>query len=217
MSRTKQLEIYENAVPLSEAWIKFSSAEHADAYRRLEHPLEIFSRHGVAESLPALGKAVQAGFDAARQRSDLISDMQEKLLEDLFNSELVALGIRQRPSKSHYPVTIEASFFDYADPNWEQSTLQWEGRLYSGVRVYDGRIALSGTGNMRPRGSISAIDAAISDLIRSNDNFCRLVRKEACQLVRDRLGDSGAKGNGLSDKNLSKRILLQCPKRAISR
>jgi len=171
----------------------------------------------IATSEPAVGllAALSLGLKSKAERDSLIKHMQGDLLDRLFNSDLVALGKRQRPSKSPYAVSIDADFFEFAVANWNLCTVECHGKLYSGVRVYDPNAELANPQVNQSKGSIGAIDLAIAELKLEISEFCTMPRKLAAQLVREKLGQLQIDGNGLSVKNISKRILLQCPIRAI--
>ena len=220
MSRQADLILFENAVPLAEAWEFFATPERRAALHKAKGFLETFANSAQpvdgGEIVKALLNNFNDGIAAKNKRDILICEMREYLLDCLYNAELVAIAKRQRPSKSHYPIKIDSEFFDFVEPNWSKSILENHGKLYSNVRIFDPNTAIANNVAKPPKGSIKAIDRAISDLKLEIPNFCNLPRKSASQLVREKLGNPTISGNGLSDKNLAKRILMQCGARRIS-
>lgn len=220
MAQKSKLDLYDNAVPINEAWETFATPEQRTAFadaKGFPETLESSAQPAADRNVVmAMLETFNAAMSAKRSRDALISEMQDYLLDALFNSDLVALGIRQRPSKSHYPAEIDSVFFDFAETNWAQSTVQWEGKLYSNVRVYDPHATTMAAPPVPDKGSKSAIDRAIKELDVENPEFSNLPRKISCKMVRDKIGKSEIRGNGLSDQNLAKRIVAICGVRKIS-
>jgi hypothetical protein len=154
--------------------------------------------------------------NAGRERDDLILEMRDDLLDELFNANLAAVGYREKPSVSAAPVAIAAEFFDGADIQWGRDSANGIGKRYNRIRIYD-PCALPKA--IKPKigriGSGDAINSAIDRLISSNPHFCDLLRKTACDQVRENLGIPEILGNGLSDQNLAKYVLRKCSKRRI--
>ena len=220
MSRQANLNLYENAVPLAEAWEVFATSERRAALQNAKGFLETFANSAQpvesGEIIKSLFSNFSDGIAAKGKRDLLISKMRESLLDCIYHSELIAMGKRQRPSKSHYPIKIDSEFFDFIEPNWSNSTLENHGKLYTDVRIFDPNAPIAINVAKPPKGSVEAIDRAISNLKLEIPNFCNLPRKSASQFVREKLGNPTISGNGLSDKNLAKRILIQCGTRRIS-
>lgn len=218
MSKEARLKLYTNAVPLTEAWEVFATPEQRTALAGAKGFLEAFANaiapKNEIQDASEIFKSINAGVSAKNNRDMLILEMQNGLLDALFNSDLIALGVRRRPSKGYYPVKIEAAFFNFANANWAKSTVEDSGTLYADVRIYDPFAPNVATPAKPRKGSIEAIDHAITELVSELPGFCRFSRKSACQLVRDKLGQEPIPGNGLSNQNLEKRIVAQCgPKR----
>jgi hypothetical protein len=55
-----------------------------------------------------------------------------------------------------------------------------------------------------------SIRAALERLVQEQEDFGELARRTAAQKIRDQLGASYEKGNGLSDPNLSRYIRRKC-------
>jgi hypothetical protein len=215
MQADMRQKVWEMAVPLADAWLNFATPEMRAKFDGIEGPIETFTH--TAQSSPDSGfwNAVSAGFAAKSGRDALIREMREHLLEELFNSEIIAIGFRLYPSKSPRPVAIDANFFEGSKINWSDSTAQWLGKVYINVRAISPHDPDLFQYEQASKGSVDAIDRAITELRLSNPGFCDLPRKSSCQLVRERIGISAIDGDGLSDQNIAKRVLRQCPKRAI--
>ena len=220
MSRNSNLNQWRGAVPLASAWETFASkkeladlASSPDFNSKLSEELSL----AVASKDPAFVKILKpfSTATAARlKRKSLIEGMCESLLDALFNEQLWAFGYRKRPSRSSYPVRIEADFFDGANVELINSTAENFGLVYADIRVCDALLKSPLNSNSR-KGSADAICAAIAQLVAGRQDFCDLRSKTQCELIRQTLGQHYVSGNGLSNENLSKLILLQCPKRAI--
>src|SRR5206468_2224266 len=105
------------------AWLEFASAAEASAFEQKAGFLATFSKK--ADANPSIGfmAAAQAGLQAMHDRNNLVIQLRDRVLDRLFNSQLAALGIRQRPTKGHYPVKIDADDFKHGKVNWKRGTL----------------------------------------------------------------------------------------------
>jgi hypothetical protein len=213
MTRTETLSAYEKGIPLAEAWAKFASADRQAELAGTRGFFESFAGQQLDDNPSKIFSAAKASFTSEQARQNLISKMRDEHLDVLFNGDLIAMGRRMLPSKGHYPVTIEPDYFDGGDIDWNRSTLRWENKLFLDVRVFSLSEISDGPGARK--GSIDAIDAAIRELMRENRKFGRLHRQEACEQIRKKLGLEDIPGRGLSDKNLSKRIVFHCGPKAI--
>ena len=221
MSREEKLALFEKSVPMADAWEVFASPENRKAFANAKGGLAALSEFAESgdytEGASAVFGAFNVAISEAQKRNNIIDKMKEDILDKLYDEDLVALGIRTRPSKGCYPVEIDAAFFDYAEADWQKSTLEGLGRLYADVRIYDPRAVAAINPAKQRKGSVDIIEGAIADLKASMPDFCNLPRKSACEMIRGKLGKTEISGNGLSDKNLSKRITANCGRRGISK
>lgn len=215
MARNRNFTLFENAVPLAGAWLKFAPTDRQLEFERTSGFGRTLAEQPVTDSLQGLMAGLRTSFDSWQSRQKLITEMRDWLLDELFNNQFTALGIRKLPTKGYYPVVIDPDYFDDAEIDWEHSTVTWHQTLYIDVRVSQPSEVAD-----RPitrKGSIDAIDAAILELVANNPKFGSLPRQEACQKIRTKLGKRDIKGSGLSDQNLSKRIIYHCGTKAISK
>lgn len=211
MTKDTAAEKWALAIPLAEAWLQYASEELRAEFQGLQTGIEAFGDAAQSDQNPGIGAAILAGLAANSDRRRLMTELQKQLLVDLFNSEFQAIGYRLLPTKSHRPVVINADLFDTPKIDWQNSTIQWLGNSFYRIRVFDPQSQSEGFG----KGSTNAIDRAIAELILSNYEFCNLPRKVSCEMVRNKIGAKPISGDGLSNQNITKRILAQCPKRAI--
>lgn len=221
MSREEKSILFDNSVPMVDAWEAFASPENRKALANAKGGLAAFSEFVKNADYTEVTSAITGVFNVTiselQKRNSIIRQMKEDILDQLYNEDLIALAIRVRPSKSYYPVKIDADFFEDAQADWVRSTLEGLGRLYANVRIYDPRAAAAMIPAKPRKGSVDLIEGAIADLKSSVPDFCNLPRKSACQMIREKLGNSEISGNGLSDKNLSKRIIAICGPRGITK
>lgn len=220
MSRGSNFEAWRVALPLAEAWEHFASP--SDKTNLASAPDFNSSLSGAVEQADAstrpfllnLLKPLIAAQTAGQARNDIIEGMRESLLDALFNNQLIAFGNRKRPSRSTYPVKIDADFFDGVDIHWDNSSAENFGLLYVDIRISQ-NITLPCAASTSRKGSIDAINKAIRELIIEYPNFCNLPRKTACEQIRRKLNRNRVNGHGLSEQHLSKLIVKCCPKRPI--
>ena len=156
-------------------------------------------------------------YNARVERTKFTNELQEELLDKLFNSDLLAFGYRQKLSESRGPVQIEPNFFEYPEIDWDGNTAEFNDRKYLTIRIANPKDLMA---HQKPKTgrptSGPVINAAINRLIKSNIEFCNLARSIACEEIRKSIGQQSKRGNGLSDKNLEKYILKNCGRRRIS-
>ncbi|MBK8375526.1 MAG: hypothetical protein IPN50_10580 [Sphingomonadales bacterium] len=211
--------IWENAVPMREAWRTFASPEQQIELANLPLGLKEFeARMSDASSFLNMVEAGNAGLIAKRKRLEVIAQLREQLLDELFNSNLSAVGYRLAPSESRGPVQIDPLFFEYPEIDWDGSFAKFNGKAYRSIAIFDPRNLPSADKLKTGRPSSGdAIHAAIQNLIQQNPHFCNQHRAAACQQIRLAIGKPEIAGNGLSDKNLEKYILANCGRRQITK
>ena len=213
MASKKAKELWESGVWLNEAWKAFAPIEHVAQFEASKGPLEAFNEGPIPKVWAGLGQKASAAISAYREREILKKEMKEGVLLQLFNGGLIATGYREFPSPGRYAIAIDSDKFEFDDPDWDNQSLNSQGFRY-------GRIKVSRPVNPQERatnanGRISSIDKAIDQLILSDANFCRDVRKVSCQKVRDYLAVPETPGNGLSDKNIERAIHRKCGSKRI--
>lgn len=222
MARNRNKLIWDKAIPLSEAWRKFASAEMLRELDELPSGLdtlkETAAQHKPDDPRPTLFEAVELlvsnPLKSSVARATKIAELQELLLDELFNKNLVALGYRELPSTSAAPVEIASDFFDTPVIKWKQETVTAYGKRYGRVRVYGPyELAIDKKRHMGRPSSAQKIETAIKLAMKSDIDFCSLPRKIACEKIRQLIGENVIAGDGLSDKNLSKYILIYCSPR----
>lgn len=213
MGSKRVKELWQLGVPLSRAWLEFAPPALRSEFEKIPEFLNAISQISEMEirENPIQRLASVAMDSAARKR--LERAMKEEVLTDLFNGQLLATAYRERPSRSQSPVLIDPTKFDNDDPDWQKETLAAHGIRYGRIRICNPE--MQRPVQSQPKGSIKAIDDAIDHLIQVNSDFCELPRKAACQRIRDYLGAKEIAGNGMSDQNLAKFIVLKCGKKRI--
>jgi hypothetical protein len=215
MARNRNLKLFENAVPLAGAWVKFAPAERQLELERTSGFGRTLAKQPVADNMEGLMGGLRTSFLSWQARQKLIAEMRDWLLDELFNNQLIALGVRKLPTKGYSPVVIDPDYFDDAEIDWDYSTVKWHSLHYVDVRVADQRDVAKHSNSRR--GSIDQIDRAIRELRAANRKFGKLIKKEAHAQIYEKLGQKYERGNGLSPQNLSKRINAICGKRSISK
>lgn len=209
--------VWENAVQLSDAWRHFATPHEQAELANLPTGLqELESQMGGSSDWRTVIEASYAGLAARQKRLDLIERLKDQLLDELFNSNFLALGYRLTPSESRGPVQISPMFFEYPEIDWDANFAEFNGKTYRSIRIVNPH-NLPNSDKLKTGRPSSAgvINAAIKSLILQNPHFCDQPRASACQQVRDAIGEPGIPGNGLSDKNLEKYILANCGRRQI--
>ncbi|WP_174286290.1 hypothetical protein [uncultured Sphingomonas sp.] len=215
--------IWDNGVPLSDAWRHFADpAIIADLEQSPGFIGTIAAEMTDLKAEPNLSSIVEVATKASAalsRKHEIESDLKDELLDSLFNGELTATGYREAPSTSPAPVVIAAADFDDAEPNWTASHLSVNGKRYGRVRITDERKPIVSTKPVRPMGrpgSGNAIMAAIDNLIADGTDFQNIPRSIACELIREKLGQPRRTGNGLTDINLAKYLVLKTGRKSIS-
>jgi hypothetical protein len=223
MAEKRSTALWRAAVPLNQAWLKLAPDEQREAHLALpgtkgavNDPANYPENSGFwGRLVSAAGAASQAYLEETASASALRADLVRRISE----GEFELLGFRTDPTRSRSPVVISELNFGKYPLDWKSESLDIRDERYIDLRVSRGALRVTGIKRGRP-GSTDAILAAIDTLrLRPNSNFCKLPRAQACEHVRTLISERGIDtsqlGNGLSDKNISKLILRQCPKRQI--
>lgn len=222
MASDRSRSLWRKGVSLSEAWRFFADpAELARLDMGFDRDSAINSIKGQKSKsgiVVGVFNALSAIHAAGVQRRELEDALKEDLLDRLFNGDLTATAYREQPTTSASPIELAPDDFEFADADWENARLFLNGKTYGRVRVIDEGEACEAE-LPKPRrgrpGSTAAIDAAIDALLTSGIDLQAMHRTRACQMVRLELGIIEKPGNGLSDKNISKRIVAKCGIKAI--
>lgn len=218
MAKRTNRQLWEMGIPLGEAWLKFANDDARE--RLINQPgwlQTLENAVGHVSGLSGLASVVNDAFQTNAEKRRIELEMQEDLLDRLFDGELMALGFRIFPSRSAAPVAIDASFFEFLAIGWADNSAAFEGKRYAQIRIIerDADFDVSAPLIGRPS-SGGVILAAIDELMADQEmSFCSLPRKIACAKIRHKISHQEISGNGLSDKNLSKYILQKCQRRQI--
>lgn len=214
MASNKAKEFWKKGVPIGRAWETFASKALSSKLEQSQTFTEAIGTNSILTDLLGLGKAITASLNTAQYKRNIEKEIKDYLLDQLFNDQLVATGNREAPSAGRVPVIIYPSKFEYDDPDWDHHTLTVHGYRYGQIRISNHN-PISNDIDARPKGAIDAIDRAIVELTNYESEFCDLPRKIACNKVRNCLGYENKTGNGLSDENISKRIVQKCGSKRI--
>lgn len=219
MAKNRITEIWNQAIELNDAWREFASTRAQKEFANMPTGFdEMKNRLGTNPDIPKLFEAGQAFLTASAKRSKAIEQLKQLLLDELFNSNLLAVGYRQKPSESRGPVQIDPIFFEYPDIDWEGNCAEFNGKRFRAIRIFNPQI-LRGYQKLKTGRPSSGpvISAAIGQLVKINPDFCNLPRSIACEEIRKSIGKQSKPGNGLSDKNLEKYIIANCGVRRITK
>ena len=219
MTKNRIKEIWNQAIELNDAWREFGSAQAQKELANMPTGLdEMNNRLGTDPGVTKLFEAAQAGLTARAKRLAFIEQLKELLLDQLFNSILLAYGYRQKPSESRGPVQIDPIFFEYPEIDWDGNCAEFNDKRYRLIRIVNPRALRSDQKLKTGRPSSGPIiNAAIKRLIEIDSEFCSLPRSIACEEIRQSIGKQSVPGNGLSDKNLEKYIFDNCGHRRITK
>lgn len=215
MSRISNRKIWEAGTPLVEAWKAFGNCKLAAQLSEMPGGLDTFNDAAASDPGARLAEASLLALRANHDRQNLILQMRETLLDDLFNSDLAAMGFRELPSTSSAPVKIEPDFFERPKINWDRNFAESIGKKFNRIRVFDPHAAVALVQKKGRPGSNESIISAIDRLIRENPDFCDQSRKISCEQIRELIAPKSILGSGLSDQNLGRYIVKKCPKRGI--
>jgi hypothetical protein len=217
MAENRNKRIWNNAIQLSDAWLHFATPQQQAQLANLPTGLqELESRKAEVSGFLKMLEASQAGWLAHQKRLEMIEQLKEQLLDELFNSNVSAFGYRLTPSESRGPVQIDPVFFEYPEIDWDGNSAEFNGKSYRAISIID-PYNLPNADKLktgRPS-SGNVINAAIKELILNNPQFCNQHRAAACQQIRKSIGKPEIPGSGLSDKNLEKYIIANCGRRQI--
>jgi len=218
MAKPTNREIWQSGVSITDAWLEFASSDDQARYCELASGSTLKQRASETnlETGSDVVKLAMAGLQDWKTLGQLREELQETLLDELFNDQLAAFAYRVSPSRSREPVRIAAELFDDAELDWKNGTISARGCTYSEICVIDLH-AMQNWMQSRPgpKGSGDAIRAAIISLQTREVDLCGIPRKEAIELIRAEFGHEHQRGSGLSHVNLAKYLLEFCPKRQI--
>lgn len=210
MANSGNRDIWENGVPLSDAWREFADA---DAKRRyLERPtLETFNEQAAAANIQSahdISRMLSMGMRQWSENRQLQKQLQKSLLEELFDDQLHAYGYRIAPSRSRTPVRIAAELFECPKVEWTRNLMTARGCTYSEIQIID-PMAITDWSQRRhgPKGSGDTIRAAIAAIQSRCVDLSDMPRKSAFDLIRQEIGGTHSNGSGLSNPNLAKYVI----------
>ena len=218
MANPGNREIWENGVPLNDAWLEFADSDAKHRYSELS-TLEPLNEQAAnirtgADIFTLAGSAMQRWSEHGKFGEEL----RELLLDELFNDQLHAYGYRTAPSRSRAPVRIAPDLFECSEVDWKQNRMVARGCTYSEIQVVDPAV-IAGWRKPRhgPEGSGDAIRTAIDAIRTRRADFCDIPRKSAFDLIRQEIGGTQPNGSGLSNPNLAKYVNAVCGTRRIKR
>jgi hypothetical protein len=215
-SQTRQ--IWENGIPLCDAWLEMASDDAKRFHSELPGFGDMLSAATGTSGWAGISKTLMAANDATQRRRQNEIRLQDDLLESLFNGQFIATGFVRSIIPRPKPVIIEPDIFDGdANVDWRNSIISNLGVTYDNVRIGDpDELVTRPQKRIGRPGSGEAINAAIDILLNSDPKFCTENRKTACEKIRSHLGNQATDQSGLSDINLAKYIRRKCPKRVIT-
>lgn len=216
-ARASNRQLWSSGILIGQAWLELAPEPERASYCELANACGLLA--GVNAAKPTswleLSKVISGGLNNDRERRHLAEQLQEGLLDRLFNGELHAYGYRIEPSRSGRPVGIAPDLFEDPKLDWEESRLTARALKYESIKILDpNRMPIRRRGRI---GSTATIREAIKQLKNSNKRFCGMSRKEACNAIREQIGEIAETGLGLSNKNLMKYILEVCPRRSLDK
>ncbi len=215
MPSNRAKKLWNSGVPLNRAWLEFAPSELRSEFEKLPEFLQALAEMSYTSIRDNGASTVKVALSNAHKRREIEVKLKDHLLTELFNGQLLATGYRIAPSRSQAPVLIDPDKFGDGDPDWNEATFEYEGVIYSRIRIAKLDIFPATPGNAK--GSVHSINAAIDHLQKQNPEFCNLPRKSACDQIRKFLGAIEVSGNGLSNQNLAKAIVRKCGPKRISR
>jgi hypothetical protein len=213
-------QLWSAGIFIGYAWLELAADHERACYSELEKRGGILAAVNAAKPITPveLSKVISAAANNDRERRHLAEQLQESLLDRLFNGELHAYGYRIAPSRSGQPTRIAAELFEDPKLDWEESRLAARGLEFEDIKVLDPERMPNNVIRRKGRiGSSATIREAIKRLKNSNVDLCCMPRKEACNAVRREIGKISEIGLGLSNQNISKYILEFCPKRSLDK
>lgn len=207
-------QLWNIGVPLSEAWRRFADPSAIARLDQFPGLLNSFNAKitaaGSAKSLMVLIDTTNETIAEVGGHWQLQIELQEELLDRLFNGDLAVTAYRESPSTSASAILIAPDDIEFAEPDWEKSRISFDGKTFGRVRVTD-KTAMTNTlmANRQSgrKGSREAIQGAVDRLAINRPEIRTLLRKEACQLIRVELHMPDQFKRGLSDINLSKYLV----------
>lgn len=218
MAKNNNKLIWDDAVPLSDAWEQFASKSQRKAIAKENGFASAFSEAANGNPDQGFWSAFKAGGEALNTRNALVAKLRDQLRIALLQGHLCAIGYRVVPTISRAPVRIEQNLFGNAKMNWHRNSIETLGRSYSEVRVFNSNdLPQRQKTKMGRPGSNDAINNAIAAIMKSDPEFANKPRKIACDEIRQFLGKEVKPGNGLGNTNLSKYIVANCGRRQITK
>ncbi len=210
--------IWEKGVPLNQAWLEFADAGAKRHHSELS-ALETLNEQAANMRTGAdISKLFISGMRRWSEYSQLRNEMQQLLLDELFNDQLQAYGYRIAPSRSRTPVRIAAELFECPKIEWTRNLMNSRGSTYSEIQIIDLTTIIGWRKPRRgPKGSGDVIRAAIDAVRIRRTDFCEIPRKSAFDLIRQEIGEKPITGSGLSNENLAKYVNGVCGTRRIKR
>ncbi|MGH6697037.1 hypothetical protein [Sphingopyxis sp.] len=217
MAKPGNREIWENGVPLNIAWFEFAGP---DAKRRNSEFSALGAMSEQATNLRTeadIPKLIVSGMQLWSEYRQFQTQLQELLLDELFNDQLHAYGFRTAPTPSRAPVRIAADSFECPDVEWRRDRITVRGYAYSEIQIIDPtKIAGWSKPRSGPKGSGDTIRAAITAIQSRGVDLSNMPRKSASGLIKQEIGQNYPNGSGLSDPNLAKYIIEICGSRRIN-
>lgn len=216
MASNRARLLWENSIPLRDAWRHFASNADQGLLDEMPRALEAmtkFASDHAGNGLKAIADAIAIGVRTSQEHRAVQDRLREDLLTDLFNEQLIATGFRERPSLSGAPVLIEAGHFAECVADWEQSKIEANGRLWNRVRISPPEKPIV----RKVPNSRDAIEVAICALVAKNADFAKAPGKIRCDAVRAEIGQNYVPGNGLSDQNIERHFVRICGIKRISK
>ena len=214
-------ELWQNGIPLQDAWIKFGPDSIRLEYLELKNPSN-WKMQSVHDGF------VRRAFDtfttitnAKKLLNELERQLQHHLESQILNGDCVAYGFRELPSRSNGPVKIDATQSMSLDIDWLEGKLSTFECSYNRVSISSKSDASQSKANAPDKmknNSIESIKSTIKNLINENGEFVGLTRAQQCENVRQTMSINHNQYDGFSDKNIEKHLLSMCgPKRKISK
>lgn len=218
MVKSRNKQIWENAFPLSDAWLEFADADDQFAFINEKGFVETFTQTAKKEPDQGIWNAMKLANSSLINRNSMQGKLQRELVLRLQRRELTAIGFRVAPTRSPTVISINSAAFLNGKISWSRDTMVALGLSYSEIRVFDpSTLPVNQKSKIGRPGSIDAIDYAIISLAKSDPDFANKRRKIASDQIRTFLGETEKRGNGLSPTNLAKRIVLKLGSREIKK
>lgn len=213
-ARSEQLApLWRGGVPLDQAWFQYAPRDQRDELNALPGFHDALSASVPAGDLQQISQQLLRAVGNSQAIIEKQLELREQLLDQLFASELMAIGYQTAPRPSGKLECINPDYFDAPEIDWRNSSLTTVGFKYENVRVVlrddDLSILPEAKQKIGRPSRASEIQAAMNSIAARDPNFCTHTVKVAVQQVRDQLNCSGNE-KGVRDKTLEKYISLFC-------